>query len=63
MRPVLTARQAHVTNDNDQTTAGHEDAEALAPDLVQLLEEGVVVHDAAELRLVRRVDLKGPVGR
>ena len=60
---VLAAGKANVANDADESAAGDEDSEDLAPNLFQLLDELLVVGDVPELAFGVVVALERPVRR
>ena len=60
---VLASGQAHVTDDADESPAGHQGPVAQAPDLIELIEKLVVVGDPAELAGRAVVLLESPVRR
>jgi hypothetical protein len=57
----FTSRQAHVSNDAANSSAGHKHAMTFAPDLVQFSEEALVVFRSAELPVGARIFFKGPI--
>lgn len=60
---VLSAREAHVPDDADQTAAGHEGSVAVLPHAIQFGEELLVVGYVAKLVLAPPVLLERPVRR
>lgn len=61
MTPVLLPRQTHVADHHDEAAARNQDAEAMCPHLVELVEEFLVVDHRAKLSVVRQVLLECPV--
>jgi hypothetical protein len=59
---ILAAGEADVANHADQPAAGHEDAEALAPDSLNISEELLVVCHVPELAFGLIIALEIPVG-
>jgi|GEM_PF-6831965 len=50
--PALSSRDANITDDAADPSAGGQHACALAPDLIELVEKRVVVFDLAKLALI-----------
>jgi len=58
---VLTPGKTYVPDYTDEPTAWNQNAEAVLPDLIQLVMESLIVRDQPELPLALRVLFKRPV--
>jgi len=60
---ALSAWNANVTDDAANSSTGSQHSCTLAPDFIELVEEGIVILDLAELALIFFIFFQRPIGR